>query len=149
MGTPGRGTVVLLGMIDRLFLSAVLSAVKMLLGHWEVSTADERADGRLCVGAFVFPFHRASSFHPQPFCFFSLGFCFIRCYGLSMRLIENMKLDKSSFEVSNINDDAPENGWMSKTPLERFEGVEILRQMWHSYDPDTERLPRVYTVVER
>jgi hypothetical protein len=66
-----------------------------------------------------------------------------------MRFIENIRLDKSHFEISGLHDGHSKNGWMSRTHAERIEGLEILRQIWHPYDPDTARLPRVYTVIER
>ncbi len=66
-----------------------------------------------------------------------------------MRFIENIRLDKSHFEISGLHDEHAPNGWMSKTHVERIEGLEILRQIWHTYDPDTARLPRVYTVIKQ
>ena len=66
-----------------------------------------------------------------------------------MRLIENTRLDKSHFEISRLNDGDCKNDWLSRTHEERLEGLEILRQIWHTYDPDTARLPRVYTIIER
>ncbi len=66
-----------------------------------------------------------------------------------MRIIENIKLDKSCFEISTLGDENKENGWLLKTPAERIQGLEILRQMWHKYDPDAARLPRIYTVIEQ
>ena len=66
-----------------------------------------------------------------------------------MRIIENTRLDKSRFEISELHNADSRNGWMHKTHAERLEGLEILRQIWHPYDPDTARLPRVYTVIKR
>jgi hypothetical protein len=37
--------------------------------------------------------------------------------------------------------------WMSKTPEERFEALEYLRQLAYGYDPAIERLQRVIEVV--
>ena len=67
---------------------------------------------------------------------------------MSMRILEKQRLRRDCFEISDLHA-VPENGWLTRTPAERLEGLEILRQIWHDYDPDTERLPRVYTVVER
>ena len=66
-----------------------------------------------------------------------------------MRFIEDTRLDKSRFEISRLQDVDSQNGWMHRTHAERLEGLEILRQIWHPYDPDTARLPRVYTVIKR
>jgi hypothetical protein len=38
--------------------------------------------------------------------------------------------------------------WLSKTLEERLEALELLRQIHYGYDPTTERLQRVLTVVE-
>jgi len=38
--------------------------------------------------------------------------------------------------------------WMSRTPEERFEALELLRQIAYGYDPATERLQRVLEVTE-
>jgi hypothetical protein len=39
--------------------------------------------------------------------------------------------------------------WLSKTPLERLEATELMRQINYGYDPLTDRVQRVLTVVER
>ena len=62
---------------------------------------------------------------------------------------KNIRLDKSCFEISNLNDKDSKNGWITKTHAERIEGLEILRQIWHPYDPDTARLSRIYTIIKR
>jgi hypothetical protein len=37
--------------------------------------------------------------------------------------------------------------WLSKTPDERFEALEILRQIVYGYDPATERLQRIFEII--
>ena len=39
--------------------------------------------------------------------------------------------------------------WLSKTPLERLEATEMMRQINYGYDPLTDRVQRILTVVER
>ena len=39
--------------------------------------------------------------------------------------------------------------WLSKTPQERLEALELLRQTMYGYDPATARLQRVLDVTER
>lgn len=68
---------------------------------------------------------------------------------VAMRILEKQRLDKRTFEILSLHDLGSVNGWLSRTPVERLQGLEILRQEWHDYDPDTARLSRVYTVVER
>ncbi|MGR0480884.1 MAG: hypothetical protein ACTFAL_05630 [Candidatus Electronema sp. V4] len=37
--------------------------------------------------------------------------------------------------------------WMRRSPLERLQGIEFLRQACYCYDPVSERLPRFFEVV--
>lgn len=46
------------------------------------------------------------------------------------------------------SDNGDRRYWLSKTPAERFEALELLRQIAYGYDPATERLQRVLEVVE-
>ena len=66
-----------------------------------------------------------------------------------MDVPESYRLDRGALEVSNLTDRANDRQyWMSKTPEERFEALELLRQIAYGYDPATERLQRVLEVVE-
>ena len=67
-----------------------------------------------------------------------------------MSTVNSMKMDKTAFSVSSLKDGATEKEfWLSKTPLERLQALEILRQINYGYDPATARLQRVLEVVER
>ncbi|PIQ63955.1 MAG: hypothetical protein COV99_00015 [Bacteroidetes bacterium CG12_big_fil_rev_8_21_14_0_65_60_17] len=52
----------------------------------------------------------------------------------------------SSFEEAQRDDRAY---WWSRTPLERLEAMEKLRQMNYDYDPVTDRIQRFIEIVER
>jgi hypothetical protein len=39
--------------------------------------------------------------------------------------------------------------WKSKSPSERIEAIELMRQINFGYDPSTERLQRFFTVTQR
>jgi len=39
--------------------------------------------------------------------------------------------------------------WKSKSPSERIEAIELMRQINFGYDPSTERLQRFLTVTQR
>jgi hypothetical protein len=39
--------------------------------------------------------------------------------------------------------------WLSKTPLERLEATELMRQINYGYNPFTDRVQRILTVIER
>ena len=62
---------------------------------------------------------------------------------------ENYRLDRGVVELGNLKDKPNDRQyWMSKTPEERFEALELLRQIAYGYDPATARLQRVLEVVE-
>jgi len=57
-------------------------------------------------------------------------------------------MDKTTFSVTTLeaSDDEREY-WRDKTPDERFEGIEQIRQALYGYDPATARLQRVLEVA--
>ncbi|MBN1975046.1 MAG: hypothetical protein JW787_15500 [Sedimentisphaerales bacterium] len=60
------------------------------------------------------------------------------------------KIDRSAFSVGSIFDKSEEKSfWLSKSPAERLEAVELMRQIIYGYDPSTERLQRVFEVIKR
>lgn len=66
-----------------------------------------------------------------------------------MNNISNVKMDKSVFSVVSLADESDEREyWWSKSPRERLETVELLRQMNYGYDPTTARLQRVFAVAD-
>lgn len=61
------------------------------------------------------------------------------------------RLDKSIFSVVSLEDaDNDEmEYWLSKTPYERLDALETLRQIFYGYSPTTTRLQRVLEITER
>ena len=61
------------------------------------------------------------------------------------------KLDRTAFSVIKMDeqDEDLKRYWHSKTPHERLEAVELMRQLNYDYDPATDRVQRVLEVVER
>jgi hypothetical protein len=71
-------------------------------------------------------------------------------YDMISPLVQNARVDRTALSVVDLHDDPGQvDYWMRQPPRKRFEAMEFLRQLVHSYDPDTARLPRVLTVVER
>ena len=68
-----------------------------------------------------------------------------------MRVIDTFRVNKgtlsvlSSFEEADAADKAY---WHSKTPQERLEALELMRQINYGYNPTTERLQRVLEIAE-
>ncbi len=68
-----------------------------------------------------------------------------------MCAIDAFKMDKEKFSVlcSFEEADAADKAyWHSKTPQERTEVIELMRQINYSYDPTTERLQRLLEIAE-
>jgi hypothetical protein len=59
------------------------------------------------------------------------------------------KLDKTAFSVASLLDESDERSfWLSKSPAERLQALELMRQSIYGYDPSTTRLQRVLTITE-
>jgi hypothetical protein len=73
--------------------------------------------------------------------------------GLYNYLMDNfdfLRVDRTAFTVSSLSDPSDEKEyWLSKTPEERLEAVELMRQIIYGYDPSTTRLQRVFEVAQR
>jgi len=59
-------------------------------------------------------------------------------------------MDKSAFSVRPLSAESDEREyWLSRTPQERLEALETMRQIVYGYDPSTARLQRTLEVVQR
>ena len=66
-----------------------------------------------------------------------------------MNLVAEAKVDRSVFEVDVLENQGNErNYWWSKTPAERMQALELMRQIIYGYDPATTRLQRILEVAE-
>ena len=61
------------------------------------------------------------------------------------------RLDKTVFSVVTLEeaDDDEVKFWLSKTPYERLEALETLRQIFYGYNTTTTRLQRLFEIAER
>jgi hypothetical protein len=59
--------------------------------------------------------------------------------------------DKTVFSVISLEeaDQDEVEFWLSKTPYERLDALETLRQIFYGYDPTTLRLQRLFEIAER
>ncbi len=71
-------------------------------------------------------------------------------YTLSMTdLVKDARMDKTAFSVATLSDDSHDREyWLSRTPEQRLETLELLRMIHYGYDPATTRLQRLLEVVE-
>ena len=59
------------------------------------------------------------------------------------------KMDKDAFSVTTLFEESGDKEyWRSKTPQERLEALELMRQINYGYDPTTARLQRVLEIAE-
>jgi len=59
------------------------------------------------------------------------------------------RLDRSVFSVGSLYEESDEKSyWSTRTPLERLEAMELMRQINYGYDPVSTRLQRIFEVVE-
>jgi hypothetical protein len=66
-----------------------------------------------------------------------------------MDLLHSIKIDKTAFTVASLSDPPDEKQyWLSKTPAERLQAVELMRQILYDYNPAITRLQRVFEVTQ-
>jgi hypothetical protein len=59
------------------------------------------------------------------------------------------KFDKTAFSIRSLKDEGNDKAfWLSKTPLERLAAGELMRQLNYGYNPITDRVQRIFTIVE-
>jgi hypothetical protein len=63
----------------------------------------------------------------------------------------SLTLDRTAFSVTSLQEQEAEEKqyWRNKTPHERLQAVEAIRQIVYGYDPVSTRLQRVLAVAER
>ena len=61
---------------------------------------------------------------------------------------ELLKVDRSAFVVTSLYESDEKEYWLSKTPEERLQALELMRQIVYGYDPATARLQRVLEITE-
>jgi hypothetical protein len=58
-------------------------------------------------------------------------------------------MDRSALEIASIDErESEQQYWRAKSPQERMQALELMRQIIYGYDPATTRLQRVFEVVE-
>ena len=66
-----------------------------------------------------------------------------------MNAVDAARLDRSVFQIVALDEDGDERGyWRAKSPAERMDALELMRQIVYGYDPATTRLQRVLEIAE-
>ncbi len=64
--------------------------------------------------------------------------------------LSTVKIDKKAFSVASLLAPSDEKAyWLSRTPYERLQAAELMRQIVYGYDPSTTRLQRVLEIAQR
>jgi hypothetical protein len=67
-----------------------------------------------------------------------------------MKLLRTLRVDSSSLTVASLTDRPDDvEYWHARSPYERLQAVEILRQINYGYDPSTARLQRILEIAQR
>jgi len=66
-----------------------------------------------------------------------------------VNIMDSFKMDRTTFLVKSLFDESDDRAyWLSKTPDERIEAIELMRQINYGYNPITARLQRVFEFAE-
>ncbi len=64
--------------------------------------------------------------------------------------LEALRMDKTAFSVISLKDEGDDKEfWRTQSPAARLQALELMRQVMYGYDPISDRVERVFTVVER
>ncbi len=67
-----------------------------------------------------------------------------------MDRVDSLKIDRKALSVGSVLEPSDEKAyWLSKTPYERLQAAELMRQIVYGYDPSTTRLQRVLEIAQR
>lgn len=64
---------------------------------------------------------------------------------------DRLRIDRDALSIVSLEeqDRLDREYWRSKTPRERWEALETIRQILYGYDPSTARLQRVLEITRR
>ncbi len=67
-----------------------------------------------------------------------------------MHAVDSVKIDRKALSVGSVLVPSDEQAyWLSRTPHERLQAAELMRQIVYGYDPSTTRLQRVLEIAQR
>ena len=67
----------------------------------------------------------------------------------SPSFLNHIKMDKTAFSVTTLSEKTNDREyWLSKTPQERMQALELMRQINYGYDPTTARMEKVLEIVQ-
>ncbi len=64
--------------------------------------------------------------------------------------LEALRMDKTAFSVISLKDSGDDKEfWRTQSTAARLQALELMRQVIYGYDPISDRVERVFTVIER
>jgi len=64
--------------------------------------------------------------------------------------LDALRMDKTAFSVISLKDAGNDKEfWRTQSPAARLQALELMRQVMYGYDPISDRVERVFTVIER
>jgi hypothetical protein len=64
--------------------------------------------------------------------------------------LEALRMDKTAFSVISLKDSGNDKEfWRNQSPAARLQALELMRQVMYGYDPISDRVERVLSVIER
>jgi len=66
-----------------------------------------------------------------------------------MHTFESLHIDKAALTITPLSESDEKEYWLAKSPYERLQAVELMRQILYGYDPTTTRLQRILTVAHQ
>jgi hypothetical protein len=66
-----------------------------------------------------------------------------------MDAVDTVRLDRSAFAIGTLDEEGDDRRyWQARSPQERMEALELMRQIIYGYDPATTRLQRIFAIAE-
>jgi hypothetical protein len=67
-----------------------------------------------------------------------------------MDTVDSVQIDRKALSVGSVREPSDEKAyWLAKTPQERLQAAELMRQIVYGYNPSTTRLQRVLEIAQR
>lgn len=67
-----------------------------------------------------------------------------------MKLIDTMRIDKTVFSIGTLEEQGDDRAyWASKSPAERLQALEFMRQVMYGYDPEVDGMVKVFEIIDQ
>ena len=68
---------------------------------------------------------------------------------MGLQVMDSNKIDRSAFSIGSLHDGEDEKEyWKSKSPQERMQAIEIMREIIYGHDASAKRLSGFFEITE-